>query len=149
MRILSCKKSEECGLAQQCLNSRCVADGATCTSDVHCFAFQTCLSGRCASIFPGSPCLAHSDCGNEQLCDLAGKQRQCQKASPGLNESCRQDSDCGTGMRCDGVKGKCVWVPVGTLCQTNGFILHGTSAIAGLEKPPPPCGNGQVILVIS
>lgn len=141
-----CKQTSECGLSQQCLGGGCISDGASCLSDVHCFTFQTCLSGRCTSVSLKSDCLAHSDCGNEQLCDLEGTPKRCKKAEPNLNEACSRDADCGLGMRCDETKRKCLWVSVGSLCQTDGFILQqGTGAIAGSPKPPPPCGNGQVL----
>ena len=130
--------NSECSQDSDCVNSalgdngRCVQrgplPGSTCSYDT-CFADSACAAGSvCQCREPSdsvdanycttpSTCRIDADCGDSGYCSPSQSHEWCGTfyACHTPNDECLNDSDCGTGMRCDFDTNARHWV-CGNLC---------------------------------
>lgn len=128
-----CQTDTECAPGQSCIQGICSQSMTyiypSCGTDTDCYTGQSCVANMCEFNNPGQPCVVNTDCTdttqyclNDQCTATTVQCTQDSECDAGANETCNvgtfscerpcgQDTDCPTGLVCDGGMCDVIFIP--------------------------------------
>lgn len=130
---------EECGALGQCPEGmKCNRPNRVCEEDIGCYHSADCLDDEVCN--PGT-LRCETRCTEETEADVCAARERC--TAEGRCVECEADGDCGPGLTCNTVAGRCAGSET---CFSDGECPAGevcNRATSTCTAPPPPCASDE------